>query len=97
MGYPLEESPFAEGVRRKLRRMRGEDYDLGIDPATGAAGPVRVPGEPPIDSVNRMVEEIDYAVFETIRLDGRAKLEALIKLAALAQRAAEDMGLIGRE
>lgn len=98
MGYPLEESPFAEMVRRKLRRMRGEDHDLSKDHATGRTDMVPVPGEPPITTVNQMVEELDYAVMEAARGDcGMRRLEALVKLAAFAQRAAEDMDLIGRD
>lgn len=43
MGYPIEESPFAQLVRRQLQRIRGEAYGAnGVSSTPTAAGAIVV-------------------------------------------------------
>lgn len=106
MGYPIEESPFAQLVRRQLQRIRGEAYDYRLDPAGGnfMTGR-RVPGEPAVRSlsdayvvINRITSEVRAQEMrpEADR-DPVALLASLIELAAHCERAAVDLALCRRD
>lgn len=79
----------------ELRRQRGEEQRTC--PAGDASVTYTSPGEQPIRCVNEAIDEIDHHIYEIIRaVQGPARLAALVRLAATAQRAAEQLDLIGR-
>ena len=98
MGYPLDESPFALAVRRELQKARGEYCEL----VNGE--PVYSKGHPPQNSAHEsyavLLEEVEE-FWEEVRKkredrDREAMLKELVQIAAMSQRAAEDLGLIPR-
>jgi hypothetical protein len=84
VSYPLEESPFAEAQRRELARARN-----GHAPQHSAH-----------ESYAVILEELDEFWDEcrkkTSARSAAAMLTELIQIAAMAQRAAEDLELIAR-
>jgi len=117
MGYPPDESGFANAVRKELERARGEAVEM-VDAATDdfeaawvipSACPrgkvmIRRPGFPALHSAHEayavILEELDE-FWDEVRKKGDViepakMLKELIQVSAMAQRAAEDLGLISR-
>lgn len=105
MGYPIEETPFAEQVRHKLQRLRGEEYELARDPLGGEFMTTRrIPGEPPMRSLSDCYVAVNHLTGRLRSQEMRPEpqrdqaviLQLLIELAAICERSAVDLGLTPR-
>jgi hypothetical protein len=101
VGYPHEETPFAEAVRKELRRARGEEWTCEEGrPETMRLLPGHAPQHSLHESYAVILEEVDE-LWDLVRLkkedrDPAAVLKELVQIGAMAQRAAEDLALIPR-
>lgn len=99
MGCPLDESPFAEAVRRELQKARGEYVTLDENKQ-----PVQPKGHAPLNSAHEaysvILEEVcefwDWVCRKREERDPNEMLKELVQIGAMAQRAAEDLGLCPR-